>query len=371
MFTQSAKRPRRTVFKRLAEDEAMSANPISVLVVDDEPYICATLAGSLASANYAVYTASSAEAAQAVFAERRVDVVISDQRMPGMTGTELLEWVKDNHPKTVRLLLTGFAELEDAVDAINRARVFRYLFKPWKTDHLLEVVETAVRTVRLERRNEELVGELRQTNEILETRVADRTKQLRETLAELEQKNQMLEKLALSDPLTALPNRRAMDRLAERELRRRERVPSPLVLGVLDVDHFKAINDTYLLPGGDKVLVDLAKVLLQSQRQTDLLGRIGGEEFMVIAPDTGMDGAVVLGERIRQSVEKAAFHFQGHRIPVRLSAGFAVLEAGDVADYDTLKHLASQALNEAKKAGRNRCVFKTVSTTPAPYEAAG
>ena len=186
---------------------------------------------------------------------------------------------------------------------------------------------------------------------------------------DLEQKNKMLEKLALTDPLTALPNRRAMDRLAERELRRRERFPSPMAIGIIDVDHFKGINDRFLLPGGDKVLVDLAKVLQTSARNVDFVGRIGGEEFMVIAPETNLEGAVVLGERIRTTVEGTTFTFQEQVIPVRVSIGFAVAEAQDHADFDTMKHQASLALSEAKMTGRNRCFCFVVGRQP-PFEAA-
>src|SRR5437588_10723930 len=108
----------------------------------------------------------------------------------------------------------------------------------------------------------------------------------------------MLEKLARTDPWTGPPNRRAMDRLAERELRRRDRYPGPLSILLIDVDHFKSINERYLLPGGDKVLTDLARALKESIRGVDFLGRIGGEEFMVIAPETDMEGAASLAERI-------------------------------------------------------------------------
>src|SRR5207253_4391815 len=104
--------------------------------------------------------------------------------------------------------------------------------------------------------NAQLLEELRRLNLELEQRVQQRTAELEEANHELEQKNKMLEKLALTDPLTGLPNRRAMDRLTERELRRRERYPSPLALGLIDVDHFKQINSHFLLPGGDRVLVD-------------------------------------------------------------------------------------------------------------------
>ena len=348
----------------------MSKQVCSVLVVDDEPYILATLSNLLKTADYEVLTAGSGEAAQQIFANQRIDIILSDQKMPRMNGIELLEWVRSHHPRTIRLLMTGFAELENAVDAINRGQVFRYVFKPWKTEQLEDTLQTAARASLLERRHDELLVELQKMNEDLEQRVALRTRELNEAMHDLEQKNKMLEKLALTDPLTALAESSgAMDRLAERELRRRERFPSPMAIGIVDVDHFKGINDRFLLPGGDKVLVDLAKVLQTSSRNVDFVGRIGGEEFMVIAPETNLEGAVVLGERIRTTVEGTTFTFQEQVIPVRVSIGFAVAEPQDHADFDTMKHQASLALSEAKKSGRNRCFFFVVGRQP-PFEAA-
>jgi diguanylate cyclase (GGDEF)-like protein len=349
----------------------------SLLVVDDEPYILSTLS-ALLSTEFDVLTADSPEAARKLFAERDIDLVLSDQKMPRMSGVQLLEWVRTHYPNTVRLLMTGFADLQEAVEAINRGQVFRYIFKPWRGDALLDTLRNAARTFLLERSHELLLEELRQLNLELENRVAQRTVELEETNHkleqktreleeanhELEQKNKMLEKLALTDPLTSLPNRRAMDRLAERELRRRDRYPSPLAVALIDVDHFKEINARYLLPGGDKVLVDLAKVLLGSVRNVDLLGRIGGEEFLVIGPETNMEGAVVLGERIRSAVERNPFHYKEHTIPVRVSIGFAVAEEGVPADYEQMKHIAAAALSEAKISGRNRCVFLQASRQP-------
>jgi diguanylate cyclase len=347
----------------------VSKQVCSVLVVDDEPYILATLSTLLKTADYEVLTAGSGEAAQRIFSDHTIDIILSDQKMPRMHGIELLEWVRLNHPKTMRLLMTGYAELENAVDAINRGQVFRYVFKPWKTEQLEETLAAAAHNCLLERRHDELMGELQKMNEELEQRVALRTRELNEAMHDLEQKNKMLEKLALTDPLTALPNRRAMDRLAERELRRRERFPSPMAIGIIDVDHFKSINDRFLLPGGDKVLVDLARVLQASVRNVDFVGRIGGEEFMVIAPETNLEGAAVLAERIRSTVEGTTFSFQEQVIPVRVSIGFAVAEPQDHADFDTMKHQASLALSEAKKSGRNRSFFFVVGRTR-PFEAA-
>jgi diguanylate cyclase (GGDEF)-like protein len=344
-------------------------------VVDDEPSILDTLKIFL-SPEFDVLTADGAKAAQQHFASREIDIILTDQKMPEVCGVELLSWVKEHSPKTVRLMMTGFAELEETIDAINRGQVFRFLLKPWQSDTLMDCLRTAAKTFILERSHEQLLDELRHLNEKLkemnielENRVAQRTKELEEAYHELEHKNKMLEKLALTDPLTNLPNRRAMDRLAERELRRRERYPGALTIAFIDVDHFKQINDRYLLPGGDKVLIDLARCLNGSVRTVDFLGRIGGEEFMVIAPETDMEGAVVLGERIRGTVERSDFTYKDATIAVRVSVGFAVAPAEVAVDYEALKHMAAAALSEAKTTGRNRCVYKLMSKLP--FERAG
>lgn len=353
----------------------MSKYRCSLLVVDDEPSILDTLKIFL-SPEFEVLTADSADGAQSLFRQREIDIILSDQKMPRVTGVQLLEWVKQNHPRTIRLMMTGFAELEETISAINKGQIFRFLLKPWQSDTLLEMLHSAAKTFVLERSHEQLLDELRLVNDKLremnvelENRVADRTKALEEANQELEHKNKMLEKLALTDPLTNLPNRRAMDRLAERELRRRERYPGALSIALIDVDHFKAINDRYLLPGGDKVLVDLAKCLLGSVRTVDFVGRIGGEEFMVIAPETNMEGAEVLGERIRTTVESTPFNYMEEMISVRVSVGFAIAEEGIETDFETIKHLAAAALSEAKKTGRNKCVYKIVPKLP--FERAG
>jgi diguanylate cyclase (GGDEF)-like protein len=318
-------------------------------VVDDEPYILTTLAVLLGK-DFEVYTADSAAAAQDVFARHRIDLILSDQKMPRMSGVHLLEWVRQHSPKTIRLLMTGFAELEDAVEAINRGQVYRYLFKPWRADELLQILRDACRTHQLERRNEQLLEELRQAKLELEGRVQERTRELEEINHLLQQKNLMLERLALTDPLTGLPNRRAMDRLAESEVRRRARYPSPLALALIDADHFKQINCRYLVTGGDQVLIDLGKTLLGSLRTVDSVGRIGGEEFLLMAPETNLEGALVLGERIRAAVEQTRFAYRDEPIDLTVSIGFAVAEAEVPADYDLLKHMAAVALGEARRA---------------------
>src|SRR5262249_53978711 len=152
-----------------------------------------------------VLTADGADSAHNHFAEREIDLILTDQKMPGVSGVELLEWVKVHYPKTIRLMMTGFAELEETIDAINKGQVFRFLLKPWQSEHLLDVLHTAAKTFILERSHEQLLDELRQLNDKLrdvntelENRVAERTKALEEANHDLEHKNKMLEKLALT-----------------------------------------------------------------------------------------------------------------------------------------------------------------------------
>src|SRR5207253_6999591 len=132
-------------------------------------------------------------------------------------------------------------------------------------------------TLLLERSHEQLLEELRRLNQDLENLVQLRTQQLEEANRQLQYKNSILERMALTDPLTGLPNRRAMDRLVKTELQRRTRHPAPLALLIVDADDFKSINTRFLLPGGDHALIWLAQLLAQTVRTVDSVGRIGGE----------------------------------------------------------------------------------------------
>jgi diguanylate cyclase (GGDEF)-like protein len=342
---------------------AESSDRCSLLVVDDDPAILITLA-NLTKSDFHVFTADSAEAAQEILHQRAIDLVLTDQRLPQMSGVQLLEWVRERSPQTIRLLMTGLAVYEDAVQAINTGQVYRYLFKPFRGDELLQVLHSAARSFQLERSHEHLLEELCRLNDELEQRVRVRTRELEEANHQLQQQNWMLQKLALTDQLTGLPNRRAMDRLVKAELRRRARYPGSLALGIIDVDHFKEVNARYLLPGGDQVLIGLAKTLIGSLRTVDTVGRIGGEEFLLVAPETNRDGAAALGERIRLAVENSHYLYQEVPITVTVSLGFAVADAGVTVDFEAIKHAAAGALADAKSQGRNRCIVRSIDPEP-------
>jgi len=203
-----------------------------------------------------------------------------------------------------------------------------------------------------------MVSSVRQ-HELLES-IQRGEQERRELVERLERQNHILEELALSDPLTGLPNRRAIERVMHLELLRRARFPAPLAIGLVDADRFKEINTAFLLSGGDHVLTWLAGVLKDSIRGTDSLARIGGEEFMVVAPGTDVGGAAGLGERLRSNVAGGLTVYGGHLIRVTVSVGFATLEPDKVAGYDQIRMIAEAALQEAKATGRNRCVIRPV-----------
>lgn len=171
----------------------------------------------------------------------------------------------------------------------------------------------------------------------------------------VEEKTAALEALAHEDALTCLPNRRAFDQRLRLEVKRSLRSNAKLSLAVLDLDHFKQVNDQYLHEAGDRVLQKLAKILKNTIREVDYVARWGGEEFAIVFPGAGRSESEAICERIRQAIDAADFEEINDGIHVTASIGVA--EIGDDFDYQNLMVRADKALYEAKDAGRNtiRC----------------
>lgn len=173
-----------------------------------------------------------------------------------------------------------------------------------------------------------------------------------ETQLLLVEQNLLLERLSTSDSLTGLYNRLHLDRVLQEERSRHARYGSALSIVLLDIDHFKAVNDTHGHQVGDQVLVHVANVLRQGSRTMDIVGRWGGEEFLIICRETGAEGAMVLAEKLRQLLAAHAFPVVGSK-----TGSFGVATLGEHASLEALIASADAALYRAKQAGRNRVVY--------------
>jgi two-component system cell cycle response regulator len=167
--------------------------------------------------------------------------------------------------------------------------------------------------------------------------------------------NARLEALASTDPLTDVLNRRALDERLAVELERARRYTSEVTLLMVDIDHFKRVNDTHGHLVGDDVLMEVAALLTQTVRTTDIVARYGGEEFAIILPETGEEGAIRFAERIRERMEGNAFRVDDTlTLRVTASIGVATYPAPKVDTVEDLIARADQALYRAKAEGRNR-----------------
>ena len=193
-----------------------------------------------------------------------------------------------------------------------------------------------------------------------------RTELLQRALAEsnrqLQAQRTELERLANKDALTGLLNRREFERQAALELARTRRLGSPLALIMLDLDHFKAVNDTHGHAVGDQVLTEAATRMSRTIRQTDRLARWGGEEFVLLSPDTGCESAHFLCEKLRRAVGDAPIPGMGSSVTV--SMGAAVARGDGLPDWQELLKVADEALYQAKHEGRNRVVVRCLDTDP-------
>lgn len=162
-----------------------------------------------------------------------------------------------------------------------------------------------------------------------------------------------LEKMATIDPLTELPNRQHILKLARREFSRSQRYHRPFSILMIDIDHFKKINDDYGHAGGDQVLHELGKLCSMELRDPDVLGRLGGEEFVLLLPDTPKSNAVYVAERIRQRLMDSLIQIDKKSLRVTASIGVAALDAED-EEFSNMLDRADMAMYDAKQAGRNQ-----------------
>jgi diguanylate cyclase (GGDEF)-like protein len=202
----------------------------------------------------------------------------------------------------------------------------------------------------------------KEQNERLELEVARRTRELESMTTQLEAANKRLSEISLTDPLTGLFNRRFLDESLENAIKTATRSQSALSLMMIDIDHFKQINDQYGHLAGDSCLRSLAVTLRRMiSRSTDRIARYGGEEFAVILPNTCTEDLVKLAEQIREGIAKTPVYFNGNELRLTVSIGCASIVPTEYIPTPCFIELCDKALYKAKAGGRNQvqCSFRT------------
>jgi two-component system cell cycle response regulator len=294
-----------------------------VLVVDDSPVARKLVEHALPKEEYTLLFASTGREALDLFVTNRPALVITDWLMPDLSGVELCERIRADAAArhTHIVLLTGVSEKTKVVKGLQ-AGADDYLTKPFHPDELLARVRVGRRLV--------------------------------EQSLEIEAKNRQLQQLALADELTGLPNRRAIEIWASRQLSAATRYEFTLWVILADLDHLKAINDNYGNEAGDTVLKKFAEILDSTTRHSDMSARIGGEKFMLVITHADLAGAQLVSERLRERIEREKFSFGGKEVTVTTSFGIAANQLGKARDFGLLVQQAEAALASAKRLGRNR-----------------
>ena len=300
----------------------------TVLVADDDRVTREYVAGLLRGHGMQVETVENGQQALDRVARGSVDLVLLDIIMPGISGFECCRLLKSmTHDAFLPVvMITAKTDTESRVEGL-RIGADDYVCKPYDERELLARVKSMLR--------------IKQMHD-----------QVNSARARLEQ-------LAVQDELTGLYNYRYLhSRLAE-EFKRSERYRDPLACAMVDIDHFKRVNDQHGHDVGDVVLAGVAQRLRDAVREIDVVARYGGEEFLLVLPSTHFSGALTVADRVWRAVGASPIAGPSGRHEVTVSVGVALFPSRDVKNKDQLLKAADRALYQAKADGRNRiCVFQ-------------
>jgi diguanylate cyclase (GGDEF)-like protein len=301
-------------------------------VVDDDPSAVRLVREALAAAGYSFFEAHDGPGALAAIREHHPDLVIMDVEMPGLSGVEVCRIVKANQESTFGFLPIILMTVRAGGSKVEGLELGAddFVAKPFDR---LELSARVKSMLRLKALQDALVEKNR----------------------ELDQKREELLLLSRTDPLTDLYNRRYFQERLDAEFARSRRYHVPLSCLMLDVDHFKRLNDTHGHSFGDEVLRRIAHTLRATLRQVDLCARYGGEELVALLPETAPPDARFAAERVRASISALELRAGPDlRVPVTASVGVATYPAPDIDSAERLVRTADDRLYEAKAKGRNR-----------------
>lgn len=316
----------------LGDQMKAAGQPVKVLVADDSAVSRKLVELTLSEKQYSLVFAKSGRETLDLFAEQHPSLVIVDWMMPDLTGLEICKHIRSRAQAsyTYIILLTGKSEKESVVEGLA-AGADDYLTKPFHHEELIARVGVGLRIIGLQR--------------------------------EIEAKNLLLKELSLTDALTSLPNRRAIEDWATRQLSGAARYGFSFWVALADLDHFKRVNDTYGHDAGDNVLKAFSEILKSNSRKSDICGRIGGEEFLLVLTHTTGENAKLVIDRVRVELEATHFNFDGKSLKVTASFGLAGFVGTRAPDFNRLVAQADAALYSAKRQGRNRLELSEIQTS--------
>ena len=312
----------------------LSQNEFKILVADDSRIYRQLVEDTLAQEQYCVLLAKNGREASDLLAEHHPAVVITDWEMPDVTGIDLCKQIRRQKTSyTYVILLTGNSEKDQIISGLASG-ADDYLTKPFHGGELLARVAVGRRIVELHR--------------------------------EIQAKNRLLEELALTDSLTGLPNRRAVENWAVRQLSGAARHGFPFWVVMADLDSFKNVNDTHGHDAGDVVLKRFADLLKANTRASNICGRLGGEEFAVVVTHVERSNLHMVIDRIRRQLAAEKFTFRGRTLTVTASFGISGISCSPgrrAPEWTQLVRQADAALYTAKHGGRNRIEFAVNEAT--------
>jgi two-component system cell cycle response regulator len=291
-------------------------NPLTVLVIEDHPDQRDLLAIVLQREGYRVVTAANGVEALEKLSQEPVQIALSDIMMPKMDGFELISKIRNDPAlkNTYLILITARIQEGDRVRGLDLG-ADDYITKPFSFSELLARVRVGSRVV---------------------------------------QYQQHLQYQTQVDSLTGLYNRRGFETKIDEEFERAKRYQNPLSLLILDIDDFKKINDTYGHHGGDTALVKISETLRENTRQSDFQSRYGGEEFVLILPETDQGSALQVAGKIQEQLRSCTFGTPNRPFALTVSIGVSSTSNKLYADWREMLNDADQALYVAKKSGKNR-----------------
>ena len=298
-------------------DTKRLTSPHAIVLIEDDPNVRRMLTLHLERAGCSLQTAGSLQEARQILRNGTWDLVLLDRGLPDGDGLELCAEIRQARPDGYIMILTGSAGDPDKIRGFE-AGADDYVTKPFNVEELMARVRAGLRIVDLQKA--------------------------------LFASNQLLQDISLTDALTGLRNRRALDQELMTRFATARRYHRPLSVAVVDVDRFKHFNESFGHQSGDKVLREVASLLRRGTRATDVVGRLGGEEFCVLLPETGLFEAAQVGEKIRALIASSIADLPG----VTVSVGIASMPHSHVQSAEELMFAADAALYRAKNNGRNR-----------------